>query len=382
MLREIAEALEALTAVEPLLLVLEDLQWVDRSTVDLLSALARRRGPAQLLVIATKRPLDALPGHPSKTLKQDLLVHQLCREIALRPLSEAEIAEYLAAESPGVAVPDGLGAVVYRHSEGNPLFMAAALAHLTDRGFSRVRTGLATHASARGRPPRGARASPTAGGSADQPPACRGAAGVGGGERGRGDILGRYHCRGAELELETAEDICNDLARRSHLIRATGFQQFPDGTVSSRYQFVHALYRDVLYDRLGSARRARLHLRIGERLEALSSESLSEVASELADHFEQGSDWSRAIKYLRLAADASKRCLAKREAITFYTARSPWCTACPRASARAKLRSWRRWQRPTSSCSTTSTSTPRSRPIGPWPIGPRTTASSTSKSAP
>ena len=121
----------------------------------------------------------------------------------------------------------------------------------------------------------------------------------------------------AELELETAEDICNDLARRSHLIRATGFQQFPDGTVSSRYQFVHALYRDVLYDRLGSARRARLHLRIGERLEALSSESLSDVASELADHFEQGSDWSRAIKYLRLAADASRRCLAKREAIAF-----------------------------------------------------------------
>src|SRR5262249_29714491 len=58
MLREIAEALEALTASEPLLLVFEDLQWVDTSTVDLLSVLARRRRPAQLLVIATKRPVD------------------------------------------------------------------------------------------------------------------------------------------------------------------------------------------------------------------------------------------------------------------------------------------------------------------------------------
>jgi len=85
--------------------------------------------------------------------------------------------------------------------------------------------------------------------------------------------------------------------------------------VSSRYEFVHALYREVLYDRLGPARRARLHLRIGERLEALSGDDPSAVASELADHFEQGSDWTRTVKYLRLAADASRRRLALGEAM-------------------------------------------------------------------
>src|SRR5262249_9937628 len=105
---------------------------VDRSTVDLLSALARRRAPARLLVIATKRRLGP---HPLNTLKQDLLIHRLCREIAVEPLSEADIAEYLAAESPGGTVPEGLVPVLYRNSEGNPLFMAAALEHLTDRGF-------------------------------------------------------------------------------------------------------------------------------------------------------------------------------------------------------------------------------------------------------
>ena len=50
MLREIAELLEALTADRPLLLVLEDLQWVDPATVDLLAALARRRAPALSLI--------------------------------------------------------------------------------------------------------------------------------------------------------------------------------------------------------------------------------------------------------------------------------------------------------------------------------------------
>jgi DNA-binding winged helix-turn-helix (wHTH) protein len=316
MLREIAEALEGLTATEPLLLVLEDLQWVDPATVDLLSALARRRGHAQLLVIATKRPLDGLPAHPLKTLKRDLLLHHLCREIALEPLSEADVAEYLAAESPGVAVPEGLGAVVYRHSEGNPLFMTAALEHLTECGFishknggwrltrplEDIRVGVPEHL-------RQLIVAQIDRLSVEEQRALEVASVAG------ATFSAAITATAADLAPETAEDLCNDLARRSHLVRATGFQQFSDGTVSSRYQFVHALYRDVLYDRLGPARRARLHLRVGERLEAMSGDDRGAIASELADHFEQGSDWTRTVKYLRLAADASRRRLAQREAM-------------------------------------------------------------------
>ena len=82
MLREIDDALETISSENPLLLVFEDLQWVDPSTVDLISALARRRAPAKLMLIATKRPVDmVIPEHPLRALKQDLLLHGLCREI-------------------------------------------------------------------------------------------------------------------------------------------------------------------------------------------------------------------------------------------------------------------------------------------------------------
>src|SRR6202011_3694991 len=91
MLREIGDALEMITIESPLLLVFEDLHWVDDSTVDLISALARRQAPAKLKLLATCRPLALEPpGHPLKALVQDLLVHRLCREIALGPLSETE----------------------------------------------------------------------------------------------------------------------------------------------------------------------------------------------------------------------------------------------------------------------------------------------------
>ena len=58
MLREMAEAVEALTAEAPLVLVLEDLHWSDTATVDLVSLLARRQEPARLLLIGTYRPVD------------------------------------------------------------------------------------------------------------------------------------------------------------------------------------------------------------------------------------------------------------------------------------------------------------------------------------
>jgi len=94
MLREIGDALETIAAARPLLLVFEDLQWADHSTVDLISALARRRAPAKLMLDSTKRPVDmVIPEHPLKALKQDLLLHQLCRETTLGPLGEAEVAE-------------------------------------------------------------------------------------------------------------------------------------------------------------------------------------------------------------------------------------------------------------------------------------------------
>ena len=97
--------------------------------------LARRNAPARLMLIGTYRPVDVvLSGHPVNALKQDLLVHKLCDEIALEPLGENQVAAYLAADSSGTDLPSGLAGLVHRHSEGNPLFMVAALDHMIERG--------------------------------------------------------------------------------------------------------------------------------------------------------------------------------------------------------------------------------------------------------
>jgi predicted ATPase len=101
MLRELAEAIEVLTGTKPLLLVLEDLQWSDYSTLDLLSVLAQRRGLARLLLLGTYRPADVIvSGHPLRAIKQELHTRGQCQELPLEFLTAAEVAQYLAARFP------------------------------------------------------------------------------------------------------------------------------------------------------------------------------------------------------------------------------------------------------------------------------------------
>ena len=84
------------------MLVFEDMHWADDSTLNLLSALARRRAAARLMVVATCGPGDAAARssgeHSLKGLKQNLLMRHLCVEMALTPLSRTAVKELLARE--------------------------------------------------------------------------------------------------------------------------------------------------------------------------------------------------------------------------------------------------------------------------------------------
>jgi len=85
-------------------------------------------------------------------------------------------------------------------------------------------------------------------------------------------------------------------------------EQGSQGEVVGRYAFRHALYAEVIYQRLFPSEIVRLHLLIGESLEKLYGENDLNYAAELALHFEKGWDWTRAIRYLMpAAANASHR---------------------------------------------------------------------------
>ncbi len=109
------------------------------------------------------------------------------------------------------------------------------------------------------------------------------------------------------------------MARRELFLRRRGTEEWPDGTVAARYQFIHSLYQNVLYQRTAAARRVLLHRRIGECAEAAWGNDARAIAAELAAHFEEGRDIQRALRYLRAAAENAARRYANREAIHYLT---------------------------------------------------------------
>ncbi|HEY2402651.1 MAG TPA: hypothetical protein VGI23_20020 [Steroidobacteraceae bacterium] len=127
-------------------------------------------------------------------------------------------------------------------------------------------------------------------------------------------VAGASFCPGlldgvAGMEAHLLEDLYEELSRQHNIVRWMGTQPLPDGSKAERYEFVHALYRQVIYERQFPGHRARLHRRIGERLATLYAHDIEEVVPELAYHFEQAAEWPRAIEYLKHAADiAGRRC--------------------------------------------------------------------------
>ena len=324
MVREICEALESLTAADPLALILEDLHWVDPSTLDLISALARRRGPAKLLVLGTYRPVDViLLQSPLKALRQDLVMHKLCSEIALERLAEPGVAQYLAEEFPGSQLPEGLAALVHRHSEGNPLFMTAIVSDLVKSGLLAQEEGVWRLT---------ARLTQIVPGvpetlqqmleiqverlSEPEQRVLKSAS-----------IAGRrFSAWSVAAMLDTgiaeAEDICDSLTQRQQFLRPGRAAGVLGGAQSAHYEFRHSLYREALYRRIPEGQRARWHRRLAERAEELLPDSNGmaapdtalELASELALHFEHGREFERAARYLILSAENAARRYAHRDA--------------------------------------------------------------------
>jgi tetratricopeptide (TPR) repeat protein len=116
------------------------------------------------------------------------------------------------------------------------------------------------------------------------------------------------------LSPSTVERRCAELAELGVMIEACGEASWPDMTVSSQYGFLHALYREVLYQRLTAARRAELHTMIGRRLEQAFSSDRRAAANELAAHFLAGHDADAAVRYSLMAADVQLQRGAHREA--------------------------------------------------------------------
>jgi DNA-binding SARP family transcriptional activator len=295
-----------LAAQRPTLLLIDDLQWCDRDTLEWLHYLLRFDRGARLLVVGTVRDEEFDGAHPLATLLEALRSEERTVEVSLGPLSSDESAELASHVAGHALVPDQC-ARVYGETEGNPLFIVEM-----------VRAGIAgivpTMSVALGQPafgaanpalPAGVQAVLTRRLQQVSPPAhdlLDVAAVIG--RSFTFDVLAHAVEMGDDALVRGLDELWQRRIVRQHGADA--------------YDFTHDKLRAVAYASLSLARRRRLHGRVATALDAVYTTNLDAVCGQIAAHYERAGMLEHAATYERRAAEVAHRLYANLDAIEHY----------------------------------------------------------------
>jgi len=291
---------------EPILLVLDDIQWAARPTLLMLRHLmARRTDPTRLLIVGTYRDTELWHEHPLVEVLADLRRQEGVERFSLTGLDQFGVARLMETRM-GRTLTDEelpLARAIYQETEGNPFFVREVLRHLAESGAS---TELPVEDLGI---PEGVR-----------------------------EVVGRRLARlskdtnhvlriaavvGTEFDvpvLQEAEHL-DEEQMLSALEEASQARLIVDAP-GNRYRFAHSLVRHTLYESLSTARRVRLHMRVGEAIETVYAMRLDQHMPALVHHWSKASaprpETARAVRYALRAGDLAQAQLAHHEAAGYY----------------------------------------------------------------
>jgi DNA-binding winged helix-turn-helix (wHTH) protein len=308
LMRELTHFLAELAQQAPLVLFLDDVHWADAATIDVVAHLAARVKSLRVLVVLTYRDRQWMQAdHPFARLRDELRAKGGMEEVALPLLTQDDVTAYVSATRAGAPAMGELSRLVFRRSEGNPLFMSALLTYLDGPGA----------ATPGGAPvdevPDSLR------GLIDRmlqrlAPALRRALEA-------AAVLG-YEFDTAVLSRALGEDDAHVeeslvAVERTHgLVQRQGDRRLPSGAPSIVYRFRHALYQSALLGHFTPSRRAMWARRAAEALIGQHDGQSQAIAGQLGLLFEDARAYGTAAGYFASASKHAVHLLAFDDAST------------------------------------------------------------------
>ncbi|MGD0878175.1 MAG: AAA family ATPase [Anaerolineales bacterium] len=321
-----ASVLKELSKDHTLILVLDDLQWADNGSLNLLFHLARNLKNSRTLLLGTYRPDDLAQGREGGRHPLEPILNELKRyngDIII-DLSKSGPEEGLAFTNELIdSEPNHLDASfreqLFTHTEGHPLFTVELLRNLQERGdllkdkdgswiqgltldWDRLPARVEGVIGERiARLPEGLRETITI-----------------------ASVMGYYFIAQVlarvqkEPESELVKDLSRELEKHYLLVFEQGETKIGNQFLSN-YRFSHALIQQYLYDELSAAERRMRHGEIAETLEDLSADHNDQFALQLARHYDEAGNTEKAVSYWTLAGNAAFAIYAQKEAIAAYT---------------------------------------------------------------
>jgi predicted ATPase len=309
-----------------LLLVLDDFQWADAGSIELLFHLGRGLPGSRILMVVAYRPEEVALPREGKRHPLAPVLHQLRREYGGVDVNLDQAGGRQFLEAFLDSQPNRLGGDfrdrLYAQTGGHPLFTIELLRGMEERGdLVQDRAGQWAEGPAldwRALPARTEAVIAERIGRLAAPlqEALRVASVAG--EEFVAEAVARVQGMDEGMLLRR---LSGELGRQHRLVAACGIERI-DGQHLSLYRFRHILYQQYLYEGLDEVERARLHGQVGRALEALYGghpDALAEITPQLAHHFQLAGLDDRAVVYLHQAGERALRMWANEEAVRHLT---------------------------------------------------------------
>jgi predicted ATPase len=314
--------LHKLSEEMPLVLFLDDLQWADDASLQLLFHLARRIDGCRILILGAYRPNDLALGrnggrHPLESLANELMRYygDIFIDLdAIAPAASRRFVDELIDAEPN-RLDGAFRQALFERTGGHALFTVELLRTLRERGdLRRDGQGQWVQVPALDWEELPARVEGVieerVGRLTGDLTELLTVASVQG-EEFFAEVVARVQGLPAR---EVIHQLGGELSEQHGLVSSRGLVPFGSKKLS-RFRFVHGLFQHYLYDDLGEAERAYLHQDVGEALEALAGDDTQEAAAQLARHFEQAGIYEKAAAYRLRAGNHAWHLSAPKEAI-------------------------------------------------------------------
>jgi tetratricopeptide (TPR) repeat protein len=315
--REFLAFLRQLSTVTTVVALVDDLQWSDPSSLDLLAFVGANCADMRLLLLAAFRPPEFAQRHPGFRPSQLELMVKGAITIELPLLTEADVDEYLNTVLSGDGLAEELAGPIHQRTEGNALFVIDTIKDLLNRGVlgfegdnwrltrpiaealtsSPGSIGLLIERNLSRLPANNRQLLESA------------------------SVLGlEFHsailARSLNTDVEATDDVLKTIDEQYGIIRWLRDDDGPQGDINRRYRFMHALYRDAFDSSLSPARRKRLTMAAGEALLSVYGDHSETVAALAASLFTRAQDFERASAQHLIAGLQAAKLSAHREAVT------------------------------------------------------------------
>ena len=290
------ELLEARRRLSSVVLMIEDLHWIDGASEEFLGKIVDSE--TNLQILTTRRPEYSPPW----------LARAVVSRLTLEPLPPGDIRRLIGARLGVGDLPQLLEWQIAEKADGNPLFVEEIVSFLRERGIVRTISGkLEFDATAV------ATALPASVQSLLTTRVDR---------LSRNDrvLLQAASAIGRRFDEELLAAIVGEVDVNARIMAMQALDLIRPEGKSNEFAFKHALVRDALYESLLTDARKSLHLRIAEEVERRSGNRLSEVAEILAHHYSQSNRSEKAFVYLSMAGTKSLGVYSLDEATTHFSA--------------------------------------------------------------